>query len=157
MQSQPLIPPPIFSTFLGLLSALYLLPFSPFLIQETPSGLNWKSDLSSPVWMLHWDVPASLSPSLHSPFIPKHKYNLPHVLWLASFFCTLFFFEDLEVPDGPLEGQWCNQLLISHLDWQLTLLQGGGRQSRGSACRCCVTSWFNFKTATGKRKESSLK
>lgn len=80
MQSQPLIPPPILSTFLGLLSALYLLPFSPFLIQETPSGLNWKSDLSSPVWMLHWDVSASLSPSLPSPFIPKHKYNLPHVL-----------------------------------------------------------------------------
>lgn len=39
--------------------------------------------------MLHWDVPASLSPSLNSPFIPKHKYNFPMLSICLFFFQTL--------------------------------------------------------------------
>lgn len=56
----------------------------PFLSQETPSGFEWKPDLSSLVGMLRWDVPASLSSSLYSPFIPKHKYYLPHAFVCLS-------------------------------------------------------------------------
>lgn len=154
MHRPPPPPPPSF----GLLSALPLLPFSPFLSQETPSGLDWKPDLSSPVCMLCWDVPGSLSCSLHSPFIHKHTILAPHpCLWLSLpsplFSRTLtlsfcFFVSHClhpEVPSGPLEGQWCNQLLISHRDWQLALLGGGGHYG-GSACQCWATSWFNFKT-----------
>lgn len=123
-----------------------LLVFSPFLSQETPSGFEWKPDLSSPVCVLCWDVPASLSCSLSSLFIPKHKYYLTHVfVCLSRFF--LFFplsltlsvspslsvtdsappsLNSTGVPSWPLDGQWCNQLLISHRDWQLALW--GARQ-----------------------------
>lgn len=59
-------------------------PLPPFLSQETPSGFEWKPDLSSLACMLRWDVPASLSCSLYSHFIPKHKYYLPHVFVCLS-------------------------------------------------------------------------
>lgn len=62
---------------------------SPFLSQETPSGFEWKPDLSSLVSMLRWDVPGSLSSSLYSPFILQHKYYLPHVFVCVSL--LLFF------------------------------------------------------------------
>lgn len=58
-----------------LLSSLPL----PSSVRKPPAVFEWKPDLSSLVCMLRWDVPASLSRSLYSPFIPKHKYYLPHV------------------------------------------------------------------------------
>lgn len=116
-----------------------LLPFSPFLSQETPSGLDWKPDLSSSVCMLRWDVLCSLSCSLHSPFYSQTQIHTPppHVFdclslplffsWtLTPSFC--FFISHClhpMVPSGPLGGQWCNHLLISHHDWQIALLSWG--------------------------------
>lgn len=76
----PLAPPP---------------PCSPFLSQETPSGFEQKPDLSSLVCMLRWDVPGSLSRSLYSPFIPKHKYYLPRVF--VCLCLPLFFVISLSV------------------------------------------------------------
>lgn len=81
---EPTAPP---SPTPGLFSVLP--PFSPFLRQETPSGFQQKPDLSSLVCMLHWDVPSSLSCSLYSSFIPRHKYCLPHVF--VCLFLPLFF------------------------------------------------------------------
>lgn len=117
-----------------------LLPFSPFLSQETPSGLDWKPELSSSVCMLRWDVLCSLSCSLHCPFYSQTQIQPlpPMSLTVSPFpfffswtltpsFCFFIISHCLHpmVPSGPLGGQWCNHLLISHHDWQLALLSWG--------------------------------
>lgn len=80
----------------GILGCTHSPPSSPLpsSVRKTPSGFEWKPDLSSWFCMLCWDVPASLSSSLYSPFISKHKYYLPPCLYLSLpsrhfFFLTL--------------------------------------------------------------------
>lgn len=45
--------------------------------------------------------PGLIIPLIKLPFIPKHKYTLPHALWLGFFFstaCCLFFSRTLSSP-----------------------------------------------------------
>lgn len=65
-----------------------------------PPAVQTKSDLSSPVWMLHWDVLASLSPSLN-PF-----YSQTHIQSPSCSSAGFFFFPQSVALSLLLRGPW---------------------------------------------------
>lgn len=86
-----------------------------FLHQETPSGLQWKPDLSSPVCLLRWDVPASLSGSLSHSLFPNINTISPKSLsfpfptsLLSAVHSFSVFNSSCPTSASPVDHQWVN-------------------------------------------------